>query len=345
MSSQRREEMYDNFIALDWSKSNMAISRMTNKSDNIKTIDVPSDIGELKIYLSSLRGTKILTTEESTSAQWLYVELRKHLDKIIICDPYRNRLLSEGPKNDKIDSKKLVKILRANLLKEVYHSTEDVVELRKLVSGYEDIVKTGVRFKNQKDALFRSVNKNSKQHTLESATEKFILDGIDKNIKIYEEEKKRYEERFNNIVKQYPMIKLLKSLPGIGNIHAVKIFAKIITAKRFQNAGCFLSYCGLVKLKRMSGGVVYGSKYSRYSRTLKCVFSMAACSCLQQGRNNPMKEYYYYLVETKRLSDKDAKQAIKRRLATLCYGILKSGQKYDPYRWRKTEEKEKKQDQ
>ena len=35
--------MYDHYIAIDWAKNNMAIARMTEKSDKIKVIESPSD--------------------------------------------------------------------------------------------------------------------------------------------------------------------------------------------------------------------------------------------------------------------------------------------------------------
>ena len=112
------DTIYDHYIAIDWSNLNMAIARMTKKSSKITAIDVPADITELKAYLKNLRGTKILTIEETTTTQWLYTELRDYVDKILICDPYRNRLLSEGPKTDKIDAVKLVRLLKAGLIKE-----------------------------------------------------------------------------------------------------------------------------------------------------------------------------------------------------------------------------------
>lgn len=326
--------MYDHFIAVDWAKSNMAISRMTRKSKKIRTIDVKSDVEELKIYLSSLRGKKVLTIEESTASQWLYTELKDYVDKLIVCDPYRNHLLTEGAKTDKIDSIKLVKLLKADMLKEVYHTGDELIYLRKIVSGYEDIVKAGVRFKNQKDALFRAVQRESKKDSLDSSAENFVLEGLDRGIEAYEKEKKRYEQLFNEQVKKYNVAKLIKGLPGFKNINSIKVLAKVIDARRFPDAGHFLSYCGLIKLTRMSGGVVYGKKNSRYSRTLKCVFNMAASSALQGDRSNPMKEYYCYLIEKKNYSEREARHSVKRRLATLCYGIMKSNKKYEPYKWR-----------
>ena len=60
----------------------------------------------------------------------------------------RNRLLSEGVKTDRIDAEKLVQLLRARLLKEVFHSGHTFIYLRKVISGYEDTIKAGVRVKN-----------------------------------------------------------------------------------------------------------------------------------------------------------------------------------------------------
>jgi hypothetical protein len=104
----------------------------------------------------SIKGKKILTIEETTSSHWLYVEFLDCVDKILICDPYRNTLLSEGAKNDKIDAGKLCLLLRSGLLKEVYHSLNEDYKIRKLVSAYEDLVKAGVRVKNQKSAIYRA---------------------------------------------------------------------------------------------------------------------------------------------------------------------------------------------
>ena len=48
--------IYDHYIAIDWSIENMAIARMTKKSNKITPIDVPSDIENLQAYLKNLQG-------------------------------------------------------------------------------------------------------------------------------------------------------------------------------------------------------------------------------------------------------------------------------------------------
>ena len=53
--------MFDHYIGLDWAQSNMAIARMTAKSNKVHVIDVKADIGELIVYLKRLKGKKIIT--------------------------------------------------------------------------------------------------------------------------------------------------------------------------------------------------------------------------------------------------------------------------------------------
>ena len=63
--------MLYHFVAVDWAISNMAIARKTEKSNDIKIIDVPSSIKEMQLYLKNLKGTICLAIEETSISQWL----------------------------------------------------------------------------------------------------------------------------------------------------------------------------------------------------------------------------------------------------------------------------------
>ena len=248
-------ETYDHYIAVDWSIVNMAIARMTAKSNKITVVDVSSDLIELTAYLKSLKGTKIMTIEETTTSQWLYTELKDHVDRILICDPHRNKLLSEGAKTDKIDASKLVQLLKANLLKEVFHSADRFLNLRRVVSGYADLVKSGVRLKNQRYSLLRAngLTVEEKDLRLKSSGDQLVLSCLERQIETYEKEKSAYEAEFGRLRKKHPEIRHQDSLPGIGVIGAVKIVSRVVTPYRFADPGHFLSYAGLIKLERKSG--------------------------------------------------------------------------------------------
>ncbi len=324
--------IYDHYIAIDWSIKNMAIARMTKKSNDIKVIDVESDIVELQVYLNNLKGKKILVIEETTTSQWLYTELIDYVGKLIVCDPYRNRLLSEGPKTDKIDASKLVQLLKTGLIKEVFHSGDKFLYLRRLVSGYEDLVNAGVRLKNQRYSLLRACGKNGDEETdtkLISNEDQYVLECLDRQVCNYEKEKKGYENEFKRLSREYSEIRNQRSLPGIDIINGVKIVARVVSPYRFPTKGDYLSYSGLINHEKISGGRSYGRKKPRYSRQLKCVYKTGALAAI--GGNNPINDYYEYLIREKGYSDFNARNAACRRLAILSLGVFKSGKKYQPY--------------
>ena len=325
--------IYDHYIAIDWAQSNMAIARMTKGSNKIAVIDVPADVGELRTYLENLRGRRVITIEETTTSHWLYTELVEVVDKVLICDPHRNKLLSEGAKTDKIDASKLVQLLKAGLLKEVYHSADRFIHLRRLVSGYEDLVNAGVRLQNQRYALLRACGKTGQEANgamLAFPEEQFTLTALERQIACYEAEKKDYEKKFKQLASEHPEIRRQTSLPGIGYIGAVKIISRVVTPYRFADRGHYLSYAGLIKLERRSGMKLYGRKNSRYCRQLKAVYKTGALAAI--GGNNEINDYYEYLLREKGYAEHNARHKASRRLATLSLGVFRSGKKYCPKR-------------
>ena len=102
----------------------------------------------------------------------------------------------------------------------------------------------------------------------------------------------------------------------------------------------FLSYCGLIKLEEMSGGKSYGKRTPRFCRSMKAVFKTAALAAIDG--DNEFGEYCKYLIEIKRYSDRNARHALARRIATITYGVMKGEIKYDAFKRRKKIEKNKK---
>jgi transposase len=321
-------QLYDHYIAVDWSMTTMAISKLTAAAERMTTAEYPSSVEDLKIYLKSLKGTKILALEESNNSQWLYVEIREHVDKLVVCDPYRNHLLSDGPKTDKIDATKLVRLLRADLLKEVFHTTDQIIYLRKLVSHYQDVIRAGVMIKNQRSAIFRSYGLDHKQDTFNGnhELEEFVVARLDAQIELYEKSKDEYEKKFKEATKQLPAAKRLKSIPGVGDIQAIALLASIIDPKRFPSLGHLYSYAGLIRHEKVSGGRSYGKRKPRYSRELKRVIKMITFIAIRG--DNKISKYHQHLLE-KGLAPHNARHAVSRKIAAYVYGVLKSERTLD----------------
>ncbi len=315
----------DHFVAVDWSLRVMAIAHMTRRRKEPTVFERQSDIRRLKDYVDAMQGRKVIAIEETTTAQWLYLELADHADHIIVCDPYRNRLLCDGPKTDKIDAGKLCMLLRAGLLKEVFHSAGHLYELRHLVSAYGDLVQSGVRALNQRTALaqgHRDTGKNAP----------FILEHLAKSIELYRSSKEEYEHKFLDLSKHNHLLKNLMKVTGIGVIGAIKILSVVVDAHRFPRSGNYMSYCGLIEHEKISGGRSYGRRRPRFNHTLKAVYKLAAMAAIS-GTNNPIREYYDSLL-ARGVAVHNARHAVARYIARITYGMLKTGKPYEPYRWR-----------
>src|SRR5438445_7098758 len=107
-------------------------------------------------FIQGLRGDLYVTFEEGTWAAWLYDLLRPHVTNIVVCDPRRNALLREGSESDRIDARKLAELLRADLLRSVYHGENGLRTLKELVRAYLTIGKDLTRVMNRVKAIYRS---------------------------------------------------------------------------------------------------------------------------------------------------------------------------------------------
>lgn len=320
-------EPYDHYVAVDWSAAIMAIAHTTDPRRAPGVFERPADLKELRAYLGALSGRVLLTFEETTSAQWLYLELCDRVTRIIICDPYYNRLLVHGSKTDKIDAQKLCTLLCGGLLKEVFHQSSELYEMRRLVSGYEDVVHAGVRFLNQQHALERAGGPSGTAGRFAP----FVLSYLRESIARYRAVKGEYEKQFERLCRRHRLLRHLRELDGIGTIGAVKILALVVDARRFPDAAHYVSYCGLVKHHKLSGGRDYGQRSGRYTRVLKSVYKTAALAALRG--HSPIREYYERLLR-KGVAEYNARNACARYLARVSYGMLKSGERYQADRWR-----------
>ena len=324
---------YDQIVAVDYAERNVAIARLTKHAKKPQVIEGAMKVADLQQYLSRLSGRILLIIEETTTAHYLYCELRGYVEKVLICDPFTNRLLGSGPKNDKIDAGKLAMLGRAGLLKEVFHACDELMRLRQLVSAYEDAVRGSVRLQNQKSALCRQLGVNyTAEPQIDDPTAAFIIDGMDRQLAEGDRVREDYHEEFRRWKRRDLRLRHLCKVPGIAIINAVKVLARVIDARRFPKSGNFLGYAGLVMLEKKTGGRWLGQRRPRFCRTLKGVYKTAAMAAI--GGNNDMNDFYEEELRRGK-AEHNARHAVARQIAVATYGMLKHGTPYKPYKWRK----------
>src|SRR5215475_6440485 len=77
------------------------------------------------------------------------------MHEVLVCNPWRNALLKEGNKSDKIDAQKLANLLRTGMLRPVYHGENGLRTLRELGRSYQTISKDLNRVMNRLKGLYR----------------------------------------------------------------------------------------------------------------------------------------------------------------------------------------------
>lgn len=285
--------------------------------------------------IRSLNGERHLTFEESTISQWLYLQLREHVDELLVCNPTYVAKKS-GAKTDFRDALHLAQELRTNHLKPVFHDSSHWSDIRVSVSGYLDIVEEIVRFKNRLKSVFRaeaiSTNENSFYNNLKRVNElknpsaRFVAEKLFNQIEFLENEKLKYKDLFLKNKKQYRPIRNLMTIPGISLIRSNIIASIVCQPARFENKHRFWGYCMLVRHIQQSGGRIYGNKRFFGRRELRNVFVGAAENAM---RTETRLRDYYDALRAKGIKHKEAKLSLARKIASLALCLLKNNDTYN----------------
>ena len=234
----------------------------------VQRYSVPTSIPAISAVLGSLQGKKFLAMEEGPMAGWLYRNLSQDVDKFIVCEPRRNKLItSEGDKDDKIDASKLATLLRGNFLKVVHHTSDSHrAHLKHWIKLYHDRVRAAVREINKIRACCRMHGVRIPRKVVRNQVHRHLwLRGLNNTVLKaqltmfwigYDATKAQVElakKQFSSYARKYPIIQSWSALPGVGLIRATTIFAYLDTPWWFKNRAKLCKYCG-IGLVRVSSG-------------------------------------------------------------------------------------------
>ena len=120
----------EKYIGLDVHQATIVVAFLDWSGRLVVESILETEAATILQCFAGLRGTVSVTFEEGTWSVWLYDLLNPHVDKLVVCNPRKNALLTDGNKSDRIDARKLAELLRGNQLKPVYHGETGVRMLR-----------------------------------------------------------------------------------------------------------------------------------------------------------------------------------------------------------------------
>ena len=160
-----------------------------------------------------------------------------------------------------------------------------------------------------------------------------VLESLRASLSFLDEQIIKLEKRIREHIERYPDLKeefgLLTSIKGIGDKTAIKLMAELPDVHRFDSVGQVVAYAGLSPQQHSSGSSVH--KRSRLTKigkqSLKTAMYFPALSAI---RFNPIVKALAKRLEGRGKGKMVIVGAAMRKLLQLVYGVLKSGQPFDP---------------
>jgi len=233
-------------------------------------------------------------------------------------------------KNDKVDAATLAQLLRADLLPEAWIAPAKVRQLRALIRHRISLVRRGTQLRNRIHAVAadHGYDRSASYWTgpgrgwlaeldLPATSREVVTDClavIDALAPVIE----RLDGELHACAKADPRVKVLTTLPGVGELTALVMLAEIGDISRFPSARKLASWAGLTPTVRGSDRTVRRGHISKQgSAWLRWAMNQAA----QTAKRSPEFSVSYAVIAAKR-GKKIATIAIARKLLTRAWHLL-----------------------
>jgi len=280
------------------------------------------------------RGTPV-AFEAAYGWGWLVQLLEDYGFEPHLVHPLRCKAIASARlKNDKVDAAILAQLLRADLLPEGWIAPPPVRQLRALLRHRASLVRLGTQLRNRIHAVAadHGYDRTGSYWTgpgrgwlaeigLPPASREIITDClavIDGLAPLIE----RLDAELHQHARADTRVKVLTTLPGVGEFTALVILAEIGDITRFPSARKLAAWAGLTPTVRGSDRTVrHGHISKQGSAWLRWVLNQAA----QTAKRSPEFSATYTAI-AKRRGKKIATIAISRKLLTRAYHLLASTQ-------------------
>jgi transposase len=341
------------YIGLDVHKDATSIAVLNGVGKLVMESIIETKAATVLEFLHGLRGELHVTLEEGTWAAWLYDVLKPHVEEIVVCNPRRNALLKEGSKSDKVDARKLAELLRAGLLRAVYHGENGLRTLRELARSYLTISKDQARVMNRLKALYRSwgIPCSGRQVYTPRHRDRWLSRiaqlGVRRRAELFYQQMDglsvvRHTVRGELLAesRKHQAVKILRQIPLIGPLRAALLLALMQTPHRFRSKRQLWTYSGLgvethdSAQHRYVDGQLQRSKKPQQIRGLnqnhnhemKRIFKSTAMSASRCA--GPLQDFYARLL-AKGMKPDMARLTLARKIAAITLTLWKKGERFD----------------
>jgi hypothetical protein len=310
----------------------------------------PTAESELIPRVSSVEASeKTLAVEASTLSRWAARTIDPYVDRVLVCDPRENYLVSRNArKSDVSDAYNLCRLLRLGELQEVYRAEEDHrAAFKATAQHYLDCRGQQVALKQKIKATFRRwgvldidgqtvYSKTGRADYLERVSHLEITSQIKRLYRLLDQAVQAWKEAQEQLLrlgKRYPEIQRFQEVPGIGPIGSHLFDAFVQTPDRFSTRQKLWSYSQLSIRSQSSDGKPLGHEEldPNGRGELKTVSYRAFLSARRQGDNAVDTFFEQSLGRTG--DPTHARLNTQRKILATLRALWKTGSHYSPQKF------------
>jgi transposase len=255
----------DKYVGLDVHQASVVCAVHNHEGRCVARSIIETKAETVRDFLRGLSGTIYVTFEEGIQAQWLYELIRPLVSELVVCNPRRNHLIKVGSKSDRVDASRLAELLRAGLLKAVYHGAPSVRPLKELAHAYAQLTEDRVRVMSRIKAIFRAraipsagsapysrARRCEWLEQLEEAATRQRADWLYRELDAVSGWRREARKQLLQEARRHAAFKRLLSVPGLGPVRVAQLIAAVAAPHRFRTKRQFWAYCGLAVVTRSS---------------------------------------------------------------------------------------------
>jgi transposase len=334
------------YLAMDLHAKTCTLGHMDETGFFRGSLQLPTSENNIIHLLKSVKAKqKYLTIEEGSLTYWAAQVANPYVSQVIICDPRENALIYKSPqKKDKVDTKRLCRLLRLGELKHVYHpENDDRAVFKASAQHYLDLRNQLTRLKQKIKALYRHwgvidvfthavYSSSGRNKYLKQVKHRPIRHQLERLCYLMDQTeamRKSAARSMKQLGRNYTEIREFMKMPGIADIGAHIFDAFIQTPHRFAKKSQLWKYCRLSITDRSSAGKPLGfQRIDQHGIGELKALSYRAFMAAMKG-NNEVKGFY--LASLKRThSRKHARLNTQRKILSVMHIIWKRGVAYQP---------------
>lgn len=243
---------------------------------------------------------------ESTGNMWLktYEALESKGIEVKLANPLKTRAIAEAKvKTDKLDSKILAHLLRADLIAECYVPSRDVRLSRALLGHRVNITREQTRIKNRIHSLLDKYDLECEYdeifgahglrwlHTLQlNGYDQEILQSLLRQLEFQQDEEQKANSAIAKDASHNRYVPIIMSMTGFDYYGASVLAAYIADISRFPSPSHLVSWVGLCPSVHQTGNSLYMGRMKEGNRKVKWIMTQAANTAI---RTDPRMRAYY----------------------------------------------------